>query len=351
MTPYFPSILPSAEFPEPDQSSLPFSVNSGKNAIRLLLRSYGLAKGSTVALPAYVCDSLKEAVLQEGFTPLYLDLKTDGTYWTDYNHPEINQHKVPAVILVHLYGFIHPDTEQIMEVCRKNKLFLLHDAAQSYGIDEFKLTYTSGLVYSFGPGKSSTAAGGAVVKGLDPEFYKKHVSAPPFYALQNLRSKQFLKSRVATHRSTSRDKVINRFLPRIPEDKGIRTMCSLQIRAATAAMELVHKLRNTRKSNYQMLVQALARHPLLKIAYDDGDGLYFKMVLSVEGGAGKFKTYLQEHHISCFSVMDAWHIGKTAIASLTHVLRQGDSFVELSTEACIPENELIYVAGVLSGYH
>ena len=69
-------------------SALPYSfhtANSGENAIRLLLRSYRLQPGAKVALPIYVCDSLKQAVYKEGFEPQYLDLKTDRTFWADYN--------------------------------------------------------------------------------------------------------------------------------------------------------------------------------------------------------------------------------------------------------------------------
>src|SRR6185369_12541261 len=102
----FPSILNSLNFPDRPIPDSFHAVNSGKNAIRLLLRSYKLKPGAKVALPMFVCDSLKEAVLKEGFTPLYLDLKPDGTFWADYSQSILENEKPIAVILAHLYGFL-----------------------------------------------------------------------------------------------------------------------------------------------------------------------------------------------------------------------------------------------------
>lgn len=144
---FFPSFLSQNDLKN-ISGELDFTVNSGENAIRLLLRSYNLPKGSKVLIPIFVCDSLKKSVIKEGLEPFYIDLKADGTFWADYSNISQQAGQIAAVILVHLYGYLHPDTEIIMNECKQHHLPLIHDAAQSFGIDENKLTYSSGIVYS-----------------------------------------------------------------------------------------------------------------------------------------------------------------------------------------------------------
>src|SRR3990167_9229671 len=135
-------------------------VDSGTGALRLLLRNLNLSKGAKVAIPAFVCDSVSRAVILEGLVPVFFDL-IDATFWTDYEEKKIKDENIKAVIVVHLYGFIHPASERITRFCRDSQIKLIHDAAQSFGINESLLAAdNNGVFYSFGPGKSSTACCG-----------------------------------------------------------------------------------------------------------------------------------------------------------------------------------------------
>jgi dTDP-4-amino-4,6-dideoxygalactose transaminase len=350
MSYYFPSILSSFDFSGQPNPPLPFTVNSGANAVRLLLRSFSLPKGSRVALPVYVCDSLKDAVLAEGFVPTYLDLKPDGSFWADYELLLPDPEKIGAVILVHLYGFIHPDTNEVMNFCKSRSIPLIHDAAQSYGIDESKLTYSSGIVYSFGPGKSSTAANGAIVKGLSDDFYKHEVQTSSGYLMQTLRSRLFLKSRLYGYAFTPFDKLRLKLLPLLGDQQEIRSMSPFQKKAAWACMLLVKSKAEIRKENYTILAQAVSANPLLEIVFDNHEGLYFKMILRSKHEAGHLQNYLETNRIPWFSLFSSLHTDKENFKNYPVLNKYAAGFAELSTEASIPKKEMERIANILEKY-
>ncbi len=342
MSYYFPSIIPSFQSVE-SASDLPFSVNSGENGIRLLLRSYDLPEGARVALPLFVCDSLKTAVLKEGLTPVYLDLKGDGTFWSDYHPDLLAGLSVSVVILVHLYGFIHPDTNAVMDFCKERKLPLLHDAAQSFGLDETKLSYSSGIVYSFGPGKSSTAAGGAVVKGITEVFYGEQMAKPgPF---QSLRASLFLKSRLYSYTFGWLDKLLLKIVGPLQQDDEIREASSFQKNAAVVAMKLVKELQPERNKHYNLLCSAIEKSERITEVATSGEGLHFKLILKINSSS--FLDYLRQHQVPFFSLYSSLHLGKEVFEKNPNFQKHAPSFIEISTEASLPEQEVERIADVL----
>ena len=159
---YFPGLITCSTLPRAKSFNFPFTTNTGENSLRLLLRSFSLKPNSNVATPEFACDAVKRSIEKEGLKPLLFDIYPDKSYWTNYDKSDLEKGKPSVIILAHLYGFLHPETATIMEYCKANKIFLIHDLAQSFGLDESKLSYGS-IFYSFGPGKSTTAAGGGII--------------------------------------------------------------------------------------------------------------------------------------------------------------------------------------------
>lgn len=346
---FFPSILPSINI-ENQSKKLSYTVNSGENAIRLLLQNLQLKKRSKIALPLFVCDSLKNAVIQEGFEPFYLDLKSDNTFWADYDTDKIRSSNISAVILVHLYGFLHPDSSEIMDVCKNSKIPLIHDAAQSYGIDEKNLTYSSGIVYSFGPGKSSTAAGGAIVKGLNAHFYSKQVKSASDLSIQNFKAELFLKSRVVGYSFTIMDRIKNLILSKLQTSKEIRMMSPYQQKAALMTINYLERFQNKRIDNYNCLKNALIDHPYLKLGYHSNNGLYFKIIIFAKNSPDELKKYLQNNQIPYFSLRDSLFIGKEEFSNYPLFSENSSKFFEFSTEASLNFEEIQRVAEKLKSY-
>src|SRR6185437_7507888 len=246
---FFPSFIESVDVKQNILPQLEITVNSGTNALRLLLRSFNLSPGDKIAIPAFVCDSVKFAVEQEKFTAVLLDLKPDNTFWTSYNIDYIKSENIKAVILVHLYGFIHPDSAEIIDLCKKNNIKLIHDAAQSYGIDEKLLNNGNGIVYSFGPGKSTTAAGGAWIKVLEENNNIYSLSKPTFLSFQSAKAKFFLKSRIFGYKFSKYESLLNKILSKI-NSNVIFSMSGFQLKMASYSISKLNEIRPFRKKRY-----------------------------------------------------------------------------------------------------
>jgi len=346
---YFPGLIDTVRLPETKSKETSFNLNSGSNAVRLILRSFNLKQGAKVALPLYVCDSLKEAVIKEGLQPVYLDLIAPGTFWASYDERTLLEYEVAAVILVHPYGYIHPDNEKIIKFCKDNKIFLVHDTAQSYGVDESKLEYGS-VFYSFGPGKSSTAAGGGMIKDMDTEFYKKNVSRPSMFS--NLRAYLFMKSRIYGATYSLADKVGLRIISRIHEQDKLYGMNSLQQKASNYVLQLIPKKKDERTTKYNLLKQALIGHPYLVTPYEHKDGLNFRMVIYVkEGKVEAFKSYLGHNKVPYHCLYRGISLGNENIDRLSNYKSTAHNIIDVSCEACLPISEVERVAKILKNFN
>jgi dTDP-4-amino-4,6-dideoxygalactose transaminase len=342
---YFPGPIDTINIPH-NTGLCKYSTNSGENAIRLVLKSFDLSANAKVATPLFVCDSLKTAITKENLQPIYLDIK-DNTYWASYDLNLLKKQQVAVIILVHLYGFIHPDTRLVSEYCKQNGVFLIHDMAQCYGADESQLDYGS-IIYSFGPGKSSTAAGGGLIKGIDDTFYKEHIQSTSIWS--GIKAKLFLKSRVFGYKFSGSDKLVQGISNRIPASAKIESMSSIQKDAAEYVMSLVKKITAERKKRYNILKDVVSNNQYLSIAYDDGKGLYFKCVLYVREDVSRFKRYLAENNVPYYCLFDSIAIGLNETADKPYFIINAQRFIELSNEASMPLSEIKRVGEILSKF-
>ncbi|MBF0422987.1 MAG: DegT/DnrJ/EryC1/StrS aminotransferase family protein [Magnetococcales bacterium] len=150
-------------------------VSSGSVAIRLLLRSAELPLGARVAIPALICPSVPWAIRAEGMIPAFMDIDANG-FWMSFDPERLERDSVRAILLPHLYGMLHPQTGEIAAFAEDRGLPLFHDAAQSHGLTwqgQSIIRCHQGGFVSFGAGKSTTAAGGALVHGLSGSLVQK----------------------------------------------------------------------------------------------------------------------------------------------------------------------------------
>jgi dTDP-4-amino-4,6-dideoxygalactose transaminase len=171
--------------------------SSGTKAIQLLLKSFSNdgEKKLVVGFPAFICSDVQYAIEQEGHIPLYLDIELQH-FFLDEN--EVFKKKMDVLILPHIYGVLHPKTKEVINHCEKHGIYLIHDAAQSYGLQFNGVPIeqcSDGGVISFGAGKSLTAASGAIVYGVTQDVFNQYkldeIKKYCFY------SNQFLKERMA----------------------------------------------------------------------------------------------------------------------------------------------------------
>lgn len=343
---FFPGLIDTLNLPEFNSEAFRYTVASGESAVQLILKSYNLPSNTKVALPAYVCDVLKKPVLKEGMVPLYLDLKPE-TFWTEYDMDIILKNQVKVLILAHLYGFLHPDTISISQFCKQHDILLIHDLAQSYGVDEARLDYGD-IFYSFGSGKSSTAAHGSIIKKMDDTCYERHVGTPVFFA--DLNAMFFLKARMYGYEFSFMEKAFYRVCNKLYRINGFHSMSKIQKRAAEYVMKLVKQKQNERRERFDVIARALENRSLLKVAYSDNEGQYFKCVLFIKTEPERFKKYLSEQDVPYFCLYNSIKVGISEASNMPNFKAYAPNIIEISAEATIPLSEIRRVAEILRNF-
>lgn len=347
MSYFFPSIISHvSEFKDVVPASM-YWVSSGEEAIRILIRAQRFAIGSKIALPAFVCGSVARAITAEGHVPIYLDLKNNGTFVTDYSFNFLDTEKPVALILVHLYGIYHDDSKAIESYCKEKKIFLIHDLAQSFGLDEQLMDPIFPKVYSFGPGKSSTAAGGALIKWNANEQSLLHLPQANF--ISSLKSKLFLKSRIYGQKKSFMDQFLQKVIDKyFSHSANITQMSTFQKKAATYVMQKQNQIAMQRNERWQKIDAVIENHSFLKSAMPKRFCLNFKYVINASKQEGVFKNYLKEHQIPYYCLGD--DIIEDIQVAVPNFAQNATSFIEISCEAVIPMKEIERIAALIKDF-
>lgn len=104
------------------------AVNSATSALHLALKALGIKEGDEVLLPANTFVSTAEAVTYLGAVPVLCDIQED-THNIDVSKIErLITSRTRALIPVH-FGGQPCDMEEILDIARRHKLFVVEDAA------------------------------------------------------------------------------------------------------------------------------------------------------------------------------------------------------------------------------
>lgn len=143
------------------QSKYCIGTGNGLDAITLSLKVLGIGEGDEVIVPSntYIATWLAITHCGAKIVPVEPDINTFNI------NPDLIQQaitsKTKAILAVHLYG--QPaDLNQIIEITKRNNLFLIEDAAQAHGAlyNEKKIGSHGDLItWSFYPGKNLGAFG------------------------------------------------------------------------------------------------------------------------------------------------------------------------------------------------
>lgn len=142
-------------------------VGNGLDALMLALKALGVGEGDEVIVPSNTYIATALAVTYVGATPIFVepDIRTFNI------NPEMISsaitNKTKCIMPVHLYGQAC-DMDPIMEIARKNNLFVVEDCAQAHGATykgKKVGTFGNAAGFSFYPGKNLGALGdaGAVI--------------------------------------------------------------------------------------------------------------------------------------------------------------------------------------------
>lgn len=108
-------------------------VYKGREAIRLALRASRLKSGD-VGICGFTCFAVYEAIVNEGFNPIYLDIEKDDINFTFETLERVyrRQPNIKALIVQNTLGF-YCEIEKISKFCKEKNIILIEDLAHSIG--------------------------------------------------------------------------------------------------------------------------------------------------------------------------------------------------------------------------
>lgn len=148
---------------------------SGRTALYALLKAYGLKKDDEIIMPAYMCGTVSQMLLDMGFKLNFVDVNPN-TYNIDID--ELNERiskNTKVILAVHMFG-IPCDMHPIMNLAEDNNAVVIEDAAQAMGAEyqgQKVGTIAESGFFSFGRGKPITAMGGGAIVTNDGNIAEK----------------------------------------------------------------------------------------------------------------------------------------------------------------------------------
>lgn len=115
-----------------DKEIKSIAVSSGTDALLIALMALGIKENDEVITVAHTWISSSEVISLIGAIPVFIDIDKD-TCVMDVNIIEKYITKnTKAILYVNLYGNM-PDIDKLLNIAKKNSLWVIEDAAQSFG--------------------------------------------------------------------------------------------------------------------------------------------------------------------------------------------------------------------------
>ena len=151
------------------------AVSNGTAALEIAIRSLNLKKNDEVIIPNFTIISNALAVIKQNAKPVLVDcdMKTWNIKLEDLEKNITKNTK--AIIVTHIYSYSN-DMDKIMKICKKNKIFLIEDAAEVIGL-KYKNKYCGSFgdisTFSFYANKQLTTGEGGMISTNNLKLYKK----------------------------------------------------------------------------------------------------------------------------------------------------------------------------------
>lgn len=152
------------------------ALSSGTAAIHLALITLGVTKGDKVFCSDLTFSASCNPIVYQGATPIFIDSDEDSMNMSvEALELAFKEHKPKAVVVVHLYGQ-SSDMDRIKEVCDREGVAIVEDAAESLGAtygDKMSGAIGKLGIYSFNGNKIITTSGGGMLVSDDEDLIKE----------------------------------------------------------------------------------------------------------------------------------------------------------------------------------
>lgn len=252
------------------------ATSSGRTAIYILLKAYGIKEGDEVAMPAYMCSSVSDLLISMNIKINFIDIEKD-TYnisVCDLNE-KINK-STKIIIAAHMFG--NPcEIDSINEIAEDNNAILIEDAAQAMGAKYKKEkvgAITDAGFFSFGRGKPLTSIDGGAIVTNDRKIAQKCQIISENFSKQNSihQLKTFMK---LNGYSQIRNKNVYRIVHKIARNNNTRFNINInnietkythfQANLANIQLSKLDAFNKIRKNNSNIIYNALKNNNHIKL--------------------------------------------------------------------------------------
>jgi dTDP-4-amino-4,6-dideoxygalactose transaminase len=169
-------------FAKMSDSKFALACSNGTTAIELALKAIDV-KGKKVLIPSNTFFATSVAVTNAGGIIELLDMEPNSFSIDLKDLQDKLTPEVGAVIIVHIGGIISHDIKKILNVCKKNRVPLIEDAAHAHFSSKGNLKAgTIGDIgtFSFFPTKVMTTGEGGMITTNNKKYYEKMKSLKNF---------------------------------------------------------------------------------------------------------------------------------------------------------------------------
>lgn len=164
-----------------ERSLLCFSVRSGFD---LLLQALELNPGDEVIFSALNVKGMINIARREGYVPVPLDFDRDSITPTVEALRQALSPRSRVLVVAHLFG-CRLQLDALIDAAREAGLFVVEDCAQAFNGRAYAGHPRADVaMFSFGPLKTATALGGALLNVRDPALREKMRSIQAGYPVQ-----------------------------------------------------------------------------------------------------------------------------------------------------------------------
>jgi len=151
------------------------AVNSCTVGLQLMLKAFGIGKGSEVLTTPFTFVATVQSILNAGAHPVFVDIDPRTLNIDTEKISRKIKNKSRAVLSVDIAGY-PADYDRLKKICREHKLYLLSDAAHAFGAkyrQRFIPQLTDAAVFSFHATKNLTCGEGGMVVSRHKKVIKK----------------------------------------------------------------------------------------------------------------------------------------------------------------------------------
>ena len=153
------------EFSKKVKRKFSIAVSNGTAALEIAIKALNIKKGDEIIIPNFTIISNALAVIKQNAKPVLVDCNLDT--WNmkiEDIEKKINK-RTKALIVTHIYSFSN-DMDKIIKICKKNKIFLIEDAAEVVGLkykNKFCGSFGDISTFSFYANKQLTTGEGGMI--------------------------------------------------------------------------------------------------------------------------------------------------------------------------------------------